>query len=226
MTTPSEPLTDAADKPPAIRRATTIKWFIAIFALSFILRIAYAGHLYEDDGLWFTAGEEILRGKALYGDIYFDKPPGLALVYAALFWIFGAHILTIRLFTILYSVAVSGVLYKFGSRLYGKRTGLLAAVMFAVFSTTYSAGHFQGLNTDLLMVLPYTAGALMMAGSLCWSSSEAKAGWLALAGGALAGLAFQINPKGVFDLVFFALLLATSRWLLNRRTAERYSEAP
>jgi len=226
MTTPSEPLTETADKPHAISRATTIKCFVAILALSFILRIAYAGHLYEDDGLWFTAGEEILRGKALYRDIYFDKPPGLALVYAALFWIFGAHILTVRLFTILYSVAISGVLYKFGSRLYGRPTGLLAAAMFAVFSTTYSAGHFQGLNTDLLMALPYTAGALMMAGSLCWSSTEAKARWHALAGGALAGVAFQINPKGVFDLVFYAVLLGASRVLMNRRRAAQDSAAP
>ncbi len=45
--------------------------------ISFLLRIFYAGHLYQDDGLWFTAAEEIIRGKALYRDIYFDKPPGL-----------------------------------------------------------------------------------------------------------------------------------------------------
>ncbi|MEK6302285.1 MAG: glycosyltransferase family 39 protein [Acidobacteriota bacterium] len=225
MTTPAEPLTEPTDKHGASNRATTVKWFVVILALTFILRITYAGHLYEDDGLWFTAGEEILRGKALYREIYFDKPPGLALVYAALFWIFGAHILTIRLFTILYTVGVSAVLYKFGARLYDKRTGLLAAAMFAVFSTTYSAGHFQGLNTDLLMVLPYTAGAFLMLGSFCWSGGErTKAGWLAVAGGALVGVAFQINPKGAFDLIFFAVVLATSRVRRKREAAaERYA---
>jgi hypothetical protein len=37
--------------------------------------------------------------------------------------------------------------------------------------------------------------------------------WFAVAGGALAGLAFQINPKGIFDLLFFALfLIAAQRW--------------
>ena len=77
--------------------------------MSFLLRISYAGHLFQDDGFWFTAAEEILRGKALYREIYFDKPPGLPLVYAFLFKAFGTHILTIRLFTVVYSVAVAAV---------------------------------------------------------------------------------------------------------------------
>ena len=119
-----------------ITRATVLKVFALVAVVSFVLRIAYAGHLYEDDGLWFTVGEELLRGKALYREIYFDKPPGLALTYLLLFWSFGAHVIAIRLFTIAYSIAISGVLYLFGSRLYDKRIGLLAAGMFAVFSTT------------------------------------------------------------------------------------------
>lgn len=217
MTIPAERLAESHHRESSSDRAALIKWFAIIFAVSFILRIAYAGHLYEDDGLWFTAGEEILRGKTLYRDIYFDKPPGLPLVYAALFGVFGAHILTIRLFTILYTVAVSLVLYKFGSSLYDKRTGRLCGAMFAVFSTTYSPGHFQGLNTDLLMVLPYTAGALLMArsrvGPIGDDSRQMNRGWLATAGGALAGVAFQINPKGAFDLIFFAVIL----WTASRR---------
>src|SRR5882724_11486913 len=150
------------DKAARITRATVLKVFAVIIVVSFILRIFYAGHLYEDDGLWFTAGEEILRGKALYREIYFDKPPGLALVYALLFWIFGAHIITIRLFTIAYSVAISAVLYLFGSWLYDKRVGLWAAALSAVFSTTYVTGHVHGLGTDLVMALPYTGAAYML----------------------------------------------------------------
>ncbi|MFY9607764.1 MAG: glycosyltransferase family 39 protein [Blastocatellia bacterium] len=229
MTTSAEPLAKSVDKESSINRVTVVKWFAIILAVSFILRIAYAGHLYEDDGLWFTAGEEILRGKTLYREIYFDKPPGLPIIFAALFGVFGAHILTIRLFTILYTVAVSWVLYRFGSSLYDKRTGLLCAAMFAVFSTTYSTGHFQGLNTDLLMVLPYTAGALLMIRSLGGFPGDDRRRtnhWLALAGGALAGVSFQINPKGAFDLVFFAVILWTERWWPKHDSAKkRHTEA-
>jgi 4-amino-4-deoxy-L-arabinose transferase-like glycosyltransferase len=181
---------------------TVLTAFAIIAVVTFALRIFYAGHLYEDDGLWVTAAEEMLRGKALYSGIYFDKPPALPLVYAGLFKIFGTHILIIRLFTIAYSVAVSAVLYKFGSWLYDKRAGLIAAAMFAFFSTTAASGHTQGFDTDFLMILPYTASAyLLTRGGL------EKRTWLSVAGGAVAGLAVQVNPKGVFDLVFFALLL-------------------
>jgi len=202
-----------------ITRATVLKVFAIVAVVSFVLRIAYAGHLYEDDGLWFTVGEELLRGKALYREIYFDKPPGLALTYLLLFWSFGAHVITVRLFTIVYSIAISTVLYLFGSKLYDKRIGLLAALMFAVFSTTYP--HFQALNTDLLMALPYTAGVYLLVRSR-WdvvNSNDKRSlkRWLALAGGALIGIAFQTNPKAIFDIVFFgAFLFASRRWNKNR----------
>ena len=213
------------DEQERLTRATVLKLFAIIAVVSFVLRIVYAGHLYEDDGLWFTVGEEVLRGKSLYSEIYFDKPPVLALVYAFLFWIFGAHLLTIRLFTIAYSVAISGVLYLFGARLYNKHIGLLAAAMFAVFSTTYP--HLQMLSTDFLMVMPYSAGAylLIRAGLDARDANRNRSSkdWLALAGGALVGLAFQINPKAILDLIFFAALLFVSgRWNLadSKRSAK------
>ncbi|MEK6320899.1 MAG: glycosyltransferase family 39 protein [Acidobacteriota bacterium] len=213
------------DEQGHITRATVLKVFAIIAAVSFILRIFYAWHLYEDDGLWFTAAEEIVRGKALYREIYFDKPPGLALVYALLFWIFGAHIITVRLFTIAYTVAISAVLYLFGSRLYDKRVGLLAAAMFAVFSTTYATGHVHGLGTDLLMAMPYTAGAFLLIRSRWhrWrvGSDKTHQAWLAMAGGVLVGVAFQINPKGIFDLIFFALFLIASRKRPVESTTQR-----
>ena len=185
-----------------ITRRTVVTVFVLIAAVSFLLRIFYAGHLYEDDGLWFTAAEEMLRGKTLYTGIYFDKPPALPLLYAGLFKIFGAHVLTIRLFTIAYSLGVSVVLYKFGSWLYSKRAGLIAAAMWAFFSTTAASGHTQGFDTDFVMVLPYTAGAFLLTRA-CFERRR----WLAVAGGVLTGVAVQVNPKGVFDLIFFSALL-------------------
>ena len=83
--TPADPQSEMAGDDTHITRATVLKVFAIVAAVSFLLRIAYAGHLYEDDGLWFTVGEELLRGKALYREIYFDKPPGLALTYLLLF---------------------------------------------------------------------------------------------------------------------------------------------
>jgi 4-amino-4-deoxy-L-arabinose transferase-like glycosyltransferase len=198
--------TDSALTQKEIPRNTVIKLFAAMAVVAFVLRIFYAGHLFQDDGLWFTAGEELLRGKALYREIYFDKPPVLPLLYALLFKLFGAHILTIRLFTILYSLAVGFTLYRFAAFLYNRRIGLLAAAMFVFFSTTYLTGHFQGLNTDFLMTLPYTLSAYWFARS--WfdtGAAKARPMTFALAAGIAAGVAFQTNPKALFNLLFFAL---------------------
>jgi 4-amino-4-deoxy-L-arabinose transferase-like glycosyltransferase len=196
--------TDSALKP--ISRSTVITTFVALAVVAFLLRIFYAGHLYQDDGLWFTAGEELLRGKALYREIYFDKPPVLPLLYALLFKFFGAHILTIRLFTIFYSVAVGFTLYRFAAFLYDKRIGLVAAAMFVFFSTTYLTGHFQGLNTDFLMTLPYVLSVYWFVRS-CFDvqATKAKRMTYALAAGIAVGVAFQTNPKAIFNLLFFAL---------------------
>ncbi|MFL6215645.1 MAG: ArnT family glycosyltransferase [Blastocatellia bacterium] len=194
-----------------LRRRTVVITFAAIVFITFLLRIFYSSHLYQDDGLWFTAAEEMRRGKALYRDIYFDKPPGIVLVYAALFKLFGAHILTIRLFTILYCVVVSMMLYVFGKRLYSERVGLTAAMLFAVFSTVYASGHVQGLNTDFLMALPYTAAAYWLLRSrddvFGRQVTRRQSTGFAVAGGASIGVAMQFNPKGAFGFVFFALFL-------------------
>jgi len=208
------------DVPNAIKRSTVLKWFLVIAAIAFILRIFYVGHLYEDDGLWFTAGEEIARGKALYREIYFDKPPLLPLVYGLLFSLFGAHILVIRLFTIVYTIGISAVLYLFGARLYDQRVGLVSAAMFAAFSTSHSLGHIQSLNTDCLMTLPYASAAFLMVFSQTESASTTRRQvLLALSAGALTGVAFETNPKALFDLIFFAvLLIASSAW--SRKESE------
>src|SRR6185436_16459281 len=99
----------------------------------------------------------------------------------------------------------------FGKQLYDKRTGLIAAAMFTVFSTTYQEGHFQGLNTDFLMALPYTAGSCLLIYSRADLFNHRLARRLSFCGGMLTGIASQINPKAAFNLVFFVLFLFIAR---------------
>lgn len=204
-----------------LKQSSIIIFFLALLGLSFLLRIFYSNYLFEDDGLWFTAAEEIRRGKALYSEIYFDKPPVLPLLYALLFKIFGAHIIVIRVFTIFYAVAVAWMLYRFGSELYGRREGLIAAAFFTLFSTTYLTGHMQGLNTDFLMTLPYSAAAYFFVRS--YKNLLNKR--FALIGGVFVGIAFQINPKAVFDFVFLAVTLISGCYLAYRNRANNHAEA-
>jgi 4-amino-4-deoxy-L-arabinose transferase-like glycosyltransferase len=188
------------------------KFFIALLCVTVLLRIFYAGHLYHDDGFWIVTAQEILQGKAIYREIYFDKPPILPLLYASLFKLFGTHLLTIRLFTILYSLVTSVVLYLFGSWLYDQPTGKLAALFFTVFSTTYITGDMQGLNTDFLMVLPYTMAVFLFTKAILKPDNKNNR-WQLICGGLLVGISFQINPKGIFGLIFFLLLLLIYSWI-------------
>ena len=218
---------ESAESQAKINRTTLIGFFVLLLIVSLLLRIFYAGHLYQDDGFWFTSAEEILRGKALYREIYFDKPPVLPLLYALLFKVFGTHILTIRLFTIFYSVAISAVLYSLGKLLYNTRVACLGAGMFVVFSTTYTTGHVQGLNTDFLMLLPYAAAGYFFIRSRV-EPGDGRVGaskrWFALIGGATAGVAFQVNPKAAFDLVFFGVFLVISRrWFRGHGAADSFT---
>ncbi|HEU4386742.1 MAG TPA: glycosyltransferase family 39 protein [Blastocatellia bacterium] len=191
---------------PDSEQAALVWTFAAVAAITILLRICYSTHLYEDDGLWIAAAEELLRGKALYREIYIDKPPGIVLVYASLFRIFGPHLSVIRLFTILYSIAVSIVVYRFGTDLYDKRAGRIAALLFAVFSTTGPAGHMQALNTDFLAILPYAASAWLFSRAV---SRIRASRLLAVFSGLLTAIAFQLNPKALADLLFFAALPVT-----------------
>jgi uncharacterized membrane protein YbaN (DUF454 family) len=201
-------------------RLSTPVVFGILVVVTVLLRIWYAGYLFEDDGLWFTAGQEVARGKALYSEVYFDKPPLLPLLYAALFKLFGPHLLTIRLFGIMYSLLTSAVLYRFGAFLYGRRAGLLAATMFTVFSTTFTSGHMQGLNSDFLMALPYTAAAflLLRARSELFDGAISRSAslWATVGAGVLIGISFHTNPKSILNLVFLVVLLcAAGRWMNN-----------
>ena len=208
--------TSEAGQFTSIRR---IGFFLGLTALAFLLRIFYSEHLYQDDGFWFTAAEEILRGKVLYREIYFDKPPLLPLLYAGLFKIFGPHILVIRIATIVYSVLIAVVLYRFARYLYGHREGLLASIAFVLFSTTYFTGHFQGLNTDFLMVLPYTLGAFHAARLTDKARPKAPS---ALLVGFWTGIAFNVNPKGVVNFAFLFLLVALAKLHSSREKREDY----
>ncbi len=178
------------------------RFALLLLATIFLLRIFYAGYVWADEGLWFTAAQELLRGKALYSQIWFDKAPAVAWTYAALFAAAGSSLLAVRLFTIVYATAVSVVLWQMGRRFWGEDEGRLAALLYALYNATYIHSQVQPMAVDHLMLLPYlSAGYFFLRARPFWS-------------GLLAAAAFSINPKAAALLLFFAaveFLLPTFR---------------
>ena len=193
---------------PRLAELPPLAFALLLLGTIFLLRIFYIGYVWADEGLWFTAAQELLRGKALYSEIWFDKPPAVAWTYAGLFALAGPSLLAVRLFTILYATLVALALWHLGRRFWGDEEGRLAALLYALYNATYLHSQVQPLAVDHLLLLPYLyAGFLFLYGRSFWS-------------GLLVAVGFWLNPTALALWLFFAaveLLLPKFRTLAGDR---------
>ena len=120
---------------------------------------------------------EIARGKTLYRDVWFDKPPLVA--WIALAW--GARAgVALRLAGAAYAIAVAWMCMCFARAKWGEREGLLAALFAAWFLTFGLPSAVIPLASDMLLVLPHVV-AIYFAwrGRAFWSG---VGGWRGIAG--------------------------------------------
>jgi hypothetical protein len=158
------------------------RWFFALlFALLLAARLCHTRILWAEEDLPLAAAAQMLRGKMLYRDLWFDKPPLLAGVY--LLW--AARIgWVLRLAGAVYALAACAVAWRFARDLWSRREGLSAAALMAFFLTFDFPSAVMPLAADLLMVLPHLAAVY-----LAW---RRRAFW----SGLCAGVAFLLNAKG------------------------------
>src|SRR6266446_2346851 len=134
--------------------------FFALLAFNFLLRIVYARFeflLNPDELLWAVSARELLAGKTLYGDVWLDKPPGATLIYAAVFALTGVKMVAIRIFAPIYVFLTALVVRAIGKQLFDERVGWLSAFLFSYLSVNFFPEDMILLNTELLMLLPYSA---------------------------------------------------------------------
>src|SRR5271155_3854758 len=102
-------------------RAATL--FTLIAAVVIVARLFHSSALWADDYLPLAAAMQLAHGKALYRDVWFDKPPLVAWVY--LLW--GARAgVWLRLAGAAYVIAVAAVAWQFARTKWSEREGLLA----------------------------------------------------------------------------------------------------
>src|SRR5437879_12575093 len=93
-------LAPQSDQAPRTRTWTLL---FVLLAFNFLLRIVYARFdflLNPDELLWAVSAREFLAGKALYREVWLDKPPGATLIYAAVFGLTGVKMVAIRIFSL------------------------------------------------------------------------------------------------------------------------------
>jgi hypothetical protein len=155
---------------------------VALFAVLVAAHLCHVGILWEGDSYPLAAAQQLARGKVLYRDIWFDKPPLLPMAYL----LFGARDgVALRIAGALYALLVCWIAYGFARDRWSPREGMWAAGLtgfFLVFDFPSSA---VPVASDLLMVAPHVAAVWM-----AWRRRPFLAG-LAM------GAAFWISPKGL-----------------------------
>jgi hypothetical protein len=157
-----------------------------LFALLAVLLIAgrmcHNHILWEGDTLPLATAAQMLHGKALYREIWFDKPP----LVPAIYLLSGAQPgWALRLEDALYALLACWIAYRFARDLWSEREGLWAAGLLGVFLLFDFPSAVIPVASDLLMLAPHLAAV--------WMAYRRRPFW----SGALAAVAFWISPKGL-----------------------------
>jgi 4-amino-4-deoxy-L-arabinose transferase-like glycosyltransferase len=178
------------------------KLFALLFLVVLAARLCHLRILWAEEQLPVAAAMEMARGKALYRDVWFDKPPWVAGVY--LLW--GARMgWPLRLAGALFVTLCCLLAWRFARDLWGEREAWLAAAFLAFFLTFGLPAAVIPLAADSLLLLPHLAAVYL--------ASRQRP----LAAGLLAGIGLLFNAKAVFVLAACLLWL----WLPNRAATVR-----
>lgn len=178
-------------------KARLTLWFSLLFLAALITRLCHSGIVWVEEAYPATAAIQILNGKWLYRDFWFDKPPLTPLLY--LLW--GARTgVILRLAGALFVVACCWAAYRLARELWSEREGLTAAGLLAFYLTFDVPSAVMALAPDLVTVLPH-----LLAVYLAWKGR-------AFLSGVAGGVAFLANPKGAFVLAA-CLLWSWREWL-------------
>jgi 4-amino-4-deoxy-L-arabinose transferase-like glycosyltransferase len=175
------------------------QFFAALFAVTLILRLCHAHLLWPDEDYHLAAAIQLLHGKMLYRDLWYDKPPLSALTYALI----GAPTgWALRLFDSVWILAICLVAFRVAREMWSDREALIASGLIAFFLNFDLPGGIIPIAPDFFMVLPH-----LLAMWCAWKEKP-------LAAGGWCGIAFLFNPKGAFLLAACAIVLWRSLPLL------------
>jgi hypothetical protein len=170
-------------------------FWLCLSAAVLVSRLCHSNILWADEDYHLAAAIQVLHGKIPYRDFWYDKPP----LNLAFYLLFGARTgMLLRVADALFVCLCCVLAWRFASRLWSRREGFFAAGALAFFLIFYLPPGVLPLEPDTLMLAPHLAAVY-----LAW---RRKPFWAGLA----AGIAFQLNVKGVFVVAAAALFLGTA----------------
>ena len=155
-------------------------YYALLFAVVLLLRLCHRDIVWVEEGYPLAAAAEMLRGKALYSEIWFDKPP----LFPAFYMLFGALAgWPLRVAGALYVLLSAWAVGRVAAHFWGQREERLAAALTAFALTFGIPASVMVIGPDL-MLIPLQAAAFLAA----WKRQ-------AFAAGLLAGIGVLINGK-------------------------------
>lgn len=201
-------------EPRPSRRADAIA--LGVLLLCFLAATGARVLNVPDEGRYAEVAREMLRTGDLVtprldGVPFLDKPPLFYWLEAAAFAVLGVHVWSARVVTALLGFAGCALVYVAGSRLYGRRAGLLGALVLAASPLHFGASQY--VNHDLAVATSITAALLAFAvgdrlegrARLRWLLAGYLAMGLAVLTKGLIGLVLPLGAVGVF-------VAAAGRW--------------
>jgi hypothetical protein len=153
-------------------------------------RLCHQGILWEGDSLPLAAARQMLFGKTIFRDVWYDKPPLVAVFHL----LCGARAgWPLRLIDAGYAWMVCWAAWLFARDLWGERESLWVASLAAFFLIFDFPATAIPAASDLLLVAPHIFAV--------WFAWKRMPVWCGLA----LGLGFWISPKALFVAVVCAL---------------------
>lgn len=148
---------------------------------------------------------------------YFEKPPLVYWMTAASYGVFGIDEFSVRLPALLCGLVVIGLVLALGASMYGRTTGLLAAIVLATSPFPAMLSEAMTLDTPLTCMMTLALVAVW------FGHRSAGPFWYRLA---YVGTALGVLVKGPVSAVLVAaiaatFLLAAGGWRELRRTVDR-----
>ncbi|HEX6546547.1 MAG TPA: hypothetical protein VF023_09595, partial [Bryobacteraceae bacterium] len=110
--------------------ASKTYFWAGLFVCLLLLKLCHLHILWAEEGYGSAAAVQILHGKMLYRDFWFDKPPLAALVYVL--W-HGKAGFGLRLADAIYAWACAAAAYRLARHLWSEREAIFAACLMAFF---------------------------------------------------------------------------------------------
>ncbi len=203
-------------KAPAAKIMQDKHWLVLLVLFILLLRLPSLDLPFTNDGgAQAYHARLIVQGEPLYSTHHTGHHlPAVYYTYALAFWLFGDNTQSVKVMVFFWVLSTTYTIYRLGTLLVSRGTGLLAAIFYAVLTSQRSVMGPTG-EIELFANLPRTAAILVLlqlTSAYPVVAHQAKLWWkFALIGG-LSALAFLFKPVYLSPLAMAGCVLLVQLW--------------